>query len=41
MALLIDFVYLVKELMILAYVVVTSPFAIMAGGLLLLGNSSL
>lgn len=37
MSYLIDLIYIVRELLILTYVVITSPFAIMAG-LLMLGS---
>lgn len=39
MSLLIDMIYIIRELVKLTYVVLTSPFAIIAG-LLLLGNNT-
>lgn len=41
MSLLIDGLIVARELLLLTYVVVTSPFAMIAGGLLLLGNSNI
>ncbi len=40
MSYLIDLIYIVRELLKLAYVVITSPFAIVAG-LLMLGTNSI
>ncbi len=41
MSYIIDILYIVRELLKLSFVIITSPFAFIAAGLLFMGNSNI